>query len=407
MMKHIGLMFPGGGTHYIGMGNVLYRESELAKKIFQEANDILGYDLSKICFQGDLPRLASMEYSQPAIFTASIAAYNVFIAETGIVPQSAAGHSLGEYSALVCSGSLSFADGIRLIKKRGLLLAQMGKGGKAMMAVNKLESCIVEGECEKVIKQNGQVYIAVYNSLLQHVLSGNREDLVQLGKLLENKGASVELLDISTPSHCPLMNDAIESFREELNTCTFSAPSFSVVSNVTGIPYENAGQILESLLKHMVQPVLWQKSMEYMKASGINCFIEVGPRSVLKGLMSYINNEASVYAFDVENDREKMKKDLHVNDPDHTAFIKGCLALVASTKNCNYQLEDYKNTVIKPFAELQQMRVDAETKKITGTKIKKANELLQGILQSKKVSQKEILFVTNGLLNQTGVRTKA
>ncbi|MCW3072738.1 MAG: hypothetical protein JWO44_2628 [Bacteroidetes bacterium] len=403
-MKHIGLLFPGGGTHYVGMGSVLYQESSLAKNIFMEASEVLGYDLSKICFSGELSRLASMEYSQPAIFTVSVAAHAVCIAETGLTPQCAAGHSLGEYSALVSSGSLSFADGIRLIKKRGLLLQEMGKGGKTMMAVNKIESSMVEAACAEIVRNGGQAYVAVYNSTLQHVLSGDKNDLGALGKRLEKMGAFVEMLDIDTPSHSPLMLDAINSFSDELNACKFQMPSYSVVSNVTGKPYTSAAEIPVTLLDHMIRPVQWQQSIKYMCAEGINCFVETGPRSVLKGLMGYINDTVKVYAFDTGNDRQELKNALHVNAPDHRAFLQGCLAIAVSTKNDNVRMDEYKNNVVPSFAALQRLRIAAEEKEVLPAEIKKAHGLLQSILISKCVSAGDAEFLTTGLLNQTGVR---
>jgi [acyl-carrier-protein] S-malonyltransferase len=303
----LALLFPGGGTQYPGMGKALYDSSKIAKELFEEANDILGFNLRRICFEGTLSALSAMNIAQPAIFTVSLAAAKVWMQDTGIQPAFACGHSLGELTALTAAGVFSFEKALSLVHARGILLSEAGQQLNAgMMAVNKMPAAVVEAACEALNNQGAQVYVAVYNSPLQQVVAGNRKDMALLADKLQAAGAETVLLQINTPSHCPLMAAAGNRFREELSACTPGPFSFPVISNVTARPYGQDTDITEMLTRHMTNPVRWEDSITYLKQQDITSAVETQPQAVLKQLMPYITPDIRVYALDVAEDLIKI-----------------------------------------------------------------------------------------------------
>jgi [acyl-carrier-protein] S-malonyltransferase len=308
-MKNIAVLFPGGGTQYVGMGKMLFDKYKIVRELFEEANDILGYNLRKICFEGDLDKLSRMNNSQPAIFTVSVAAYQVLKQETGVLPAFACGHSLGEYTALTCSGALQFSEVLPLVKRRGELLQKAGNDYDAtMMAVSKVSSVLVEEECSVLNENGGHVYVAVYNSDKQQVISGTRRDIAELSAQLAKRGAEPVILNINTPSHCPLMAQAAAEFKSELKQYGYSKPDFPVISNVTGLPYNDSDNVFDMLTQHMVQPVRWLDTINYLVANDIACAIDIGPQAVLKNLIPFITNRITAFAFDAIEDAIAIKQ---------------------------------------------------------------------------------------------------
>lgn len=382
-MESTAFLFPGGGTQYIGMGKEWYDNYTVVRELFEEANDLLGYNLKKICFEGDLNVLSNMNHAQPAVFVVSVAAYHVFRAEADIVPAMAAGHSLGEYAALHTAGVLSLHDSLRLIRKRGALLHEAGATQDAtMMAVSKLDKEVVEDACAKINHSGGHVYVAVYNSPQQHVVSGMRKDIIKLETQLEAMGADVTILNIMTPSHCALMQHAADVFEEELSHYSWGKFSFPVISNVTGKPYTAADNLSEMLVNHMTSPVKWVNIIRYMETSGIRNLIELGPQAILKNLTPYISSGMKAYAWDIAEDVIAAGKQLK----DHGAYIRRCMAIAVSTKNYNDDMEEYGENVVKPFRELEEM---AAQEIMLPEYPDKALYLLETILDYKKVPDKE------------------
>jgi len=301
--ERLALLFPGGGTQYPGMGKALYDSSKTVKELFEEANDILGFNLRRICFEGTLSALSAMNIAQPAIFTVSLAAAKVWMQDTGIQPAFACGHSLGELTALTAAGMFSFEDALLLVHARGILLSEAGQQLNAgMMAVNKVPAGVVEAACKALNSKGAQVYVAVYNSPLQQVVAGNRDDMALLADKLQAAGAETVLLQINTPSHCPLMAAAGRRFSENVRACIPGAFNFPVISNVTAEPYTEDTDITEMLTRHMTNPVRWEDSISYLAKQGIATAIETPPQAVLKQLMPYITHNIRVYALDVAED---------------------------------------------------------------------------------------------------------
>lgn len=301
-------IFPGQGSQYIGMGKDLYTNYRLAREVFQEADEVLGFPLSKLIFEGPEEELNKTVNTQPAILTTSIACWRVLAQEEGFIPAAAAGHSLGEFSALVAVGALSFADAVALVRKRGQLMQEAAPLGTAGMAV------ILGLENEKVVEvcreasSVGIVEPANFNCPGQVVISGLNPALEKAMELAKAAGAKRALpLAVSGPFHSSLMKPAGEGLALELAKITIKDPRVPVMANVTAEYIREKAVIQESLVKQVSSSVRWEESVRAMAASGITSFVEIGPGKVLSGLVKKITKE--VLILNVE-DKASLEKTL-------------------------------------------------------------------------------------------------
>ncbi|APF20204.1 malonyl CoA-acyl carrier protein transacylase [Caldithrix abyssi DSM 13497] len=284
-------IFPGQASQFVGMGKDLYEHFESARRIFDQANEILNFDLKKVCFEGPEEELKQTYITQPAIFVHSMAV-NTLLEEKGLKPDGVAGHSLGEYSALVAAGSLTFEDGLRLVQKRGQLMHESGnKNPGTMAALIGLSAEQVYELCEK-LSDKGIIQPANFNSPGQIAISGQVEVIRQALDVAREMGAKKALeLVVSGAFHSPLMDDARAGLQEALEKTEFKDARVPVYSNVTGGPVTARDEIRHLLFKQLTSPVLWQKSMENMIADGFAAFYEIGPGKVLCGLLKRINRQ--------------------------------------------------------------------------------------------------------------------
>lgn len=286
------LVFPGQGSQFVGMGKDLYKEFSECKDIFDKANDILDFDLKKICFEGPEETLKQTEYTQPALFVHSLAVFEVIKNHEF---QGAAGHSLGEYSALTAAGVFSFNEGLRLVRTRGLLMQESGKRNPGTMAaIIGLSFEEVEKICQTV-SNFGIVQLANFNSPGQIVISGEVSAIQKAIELAKKNGAKLaKELVVSGAFHSPLMNYAYENIADELNKVTFNEPSIPVYSNVSGQRFKDVSEIKTLLIEQMVKPVKWSQLIDSMIQDGNDRFIEVGAGKVLTGLIKRINSNVQV-----------------------------------------------------------------------------------------------------------------
>ncbi len=293
MPKRLALIFPGQGSQYVGMGRDLYQRYPEARALFDEADELLGLGLSKLCFEGPEENLYDTINTQPAILTMSLAALEALRAryhfeEIAFV----AGHSLGEYSALVAGDHISFPDGLRLVRERGRLMKKAGEqrpGG--MVAILGLEAEVVDEACQQASEETGTVVqVANYNSPKQIVISGEREGLQKAMGLLGEKGARRMVpLAVSIASHSPLMESAAEGLHQTMESVVFQEAEAAVIANVTAKPLRNQEDIREELVKQLVSPVRWVDSVRYMLNHGVTTFVEIGPKDVLSSLIKRID----------------------------------------------------------------------------------------------------------------------
>jgi len=284
----IAFLFPGQGSQAVGMGRAFYESSAAARRVFDEANDALGMDLRRVMFEGPEADLALTATTQPAVLTASVAAAAA-CAERGMKPALAAGHSLGEYSALVVAGALSLADAVRVVRRRGeFMQAAVPVGTGAMAAVMGVGLDVVEQVCADAAK--GEVVdIANVNSEQQIVIAGHKTAVERAVMLAKDRGGRKSvLLPVSAPFHCALMSPAAERLADELAKVTVSDPRIPVVRNVDGGLTRTAADVVPFLLRQVASPVRWTACVQRLASEGATALVEVGPGRVLTGLAKRI-----------------------------------------------------------------------------------------------------------------------
>jgi [acyl-carrier-protein] S-malonyltransferase len=284
----IAFLFPGQGSQSVGMGRAFSETSGAAKRVFEEANDALGFDLRRVMFEGPEAELALTANTQPAVLTASVAAAAA-CAERGVTPALAAGHSLGEYSAFVVAGALRLADAVRAVRRRGeLMQAAVPVGTGAMAAIMGVAADVVEQVCADAA-QGDVVEIANVNSELQIVIAGHRAAVERAVALARERGGRKSvLLPVSAPFHCALMAPAAEGLATALARVPVSDPTIPVVRNVDGDVTRHAPDVVPFLLRQVASPVRWTDCVRRLVAEGATAFVEVGPGRVLTGLVKRI-----------------------------------------------------------------------------------------------------------------------
>ncbi len=288
-MTKIAVVFPGQGSQALGMLSDLAAAHPVVEATFAEASSALGYDLWQLVQQGPVEELNKTWQTQPALLAASVAIWRVWQQEKGAEPALMAGHSLGEYSALVCAGVLDFKQAISLVELRGKLMQEaVPEGTGAMYAIIGLDNEAIAKACEE--SAQGQVVSPVnFNSPGQVVIAGNKEAVERAGAACKAAGAKRALpLPVSVPSHCALMKPAADKMAVALDQVTFSQPQYPVVNNVDVKVETQAEAIRSALIRQLYNPVRWTESVEYIAQQGVEQLIEVGPGKVLTGLTKRI-----------------------------------------------------------------------------------------------------------------------
>lgn len=292
MTTKLAIVFPGQGSQSVGMLADLYAEFDIVKQTFTEASDALGYDLWALVANGPEADLNETQRTQPALLTASVAVWRLWQQQGGVQPAYFAGHSLGEYSALVCAGVLSLSDAVKLVEKRGNYMQQAVPAGVgAMSAIIGLDDAAIAAACEQAAQ--GEVVSPVnYNSPGQVVIAGHKAAVERAGELCKAAGAKRALpLPVSVPSHCALMQPAAEKLATDLAALNFNHAVIPVVNNVDVVTTNDAAAIKDALVRQLYSPVRWTETIEWLAAQGVTDVLELGAGKVLSGLIKRINKE--------------------------------------------------------------------------------------------------------------------
>jgi len=304
----LAFIFPGQGSQAVAMLSD-FAQNDIVQQTFKEASDALGYNLWQLVSQGPAEQLNQTNFTQPALLTASVALWRVWQAESEVIPSVFAGHSLGEYSALVCAGVFTLAQGVKLVEKRGeYMQACVPAGVGAMAAVIGLDNQAIIDACAE--SQKDDVVAAVnFNSPGQVVIAGHKAAVERAGKLCKEAGAKRVLpLPVSVPSHCALMADAAQQLAVDLEQITFNKPNINIVNNVDVSIETSSEAIKAALIKQLYSPVRWSETITALGEQGIIQMVEVGPGKVLQGLAKRINKAITCVSFNSADTLNKAKE---------------------------------------------------------------------------------------------------
>ncbi len=303
------ILFPGQGSQIVGMGSEFYNNFEIVKKIFKEADDKLDYKISKIILEGPDDQLKLTKNTQPAILTVSFAIFSVLKNEYNFDFKSTnffAGHSLGEYSALVSADSLKFDDAIYLLSERGKSMQEavpLGKGKMIAVLGSKIEEL---NHLIKDVKEKGVCEIANDNAEGQTIISGDTESINSFQNILKENKKKFIPLNVSAPFHCSLMNDAAEKMKDKINSINFKKPNFDIVCNVTSKPENNPEIIKKLLIQQIYSSVRWRESIINMSKKNVTNFIEIGPGKVLSGMVKRTLKNINCFSINSIDDMKKI-----------------------------------------------------------------------------------------------------
>jgi len=404
LAKKIGILFPGQGAQYIGMGKSLYDNFQVAREIYDKASDILDINLKEICFEGSFSNLNHIENMLPSIYTASVAAFQVLQEEVNIESSFMAGHSLGEYAALTCSGAIDFKDALKLVQKRSIYAREWNKKQNGTMTiVEGLSTNEIEDICSIKSTTDCKAYVACYNNSTQSVICGHQTAIMSVEGEIIKRGGRVTPLLAGIAFHTPLMLEASTQLERDLDNVQLNKLNCQVISNVYARPYHNTEDIKEGLRLQMFHPVQWQSSIQYMVQEGVTDFIDIGPRNIVRSLLDK-SSSYNIYSYHELGEREKLIKDFRKDSSSTLTkdqaelFVKACITIAICTKNNNDSTTEYQQLVIEPYIKLKALLHTGNTLKSIDL-INTAVTYLFEIYEGKQVPIKERFLRINKLLD--------
>ncbi|MEW4327510.1 ACP S-malonyltransferase [Rossellomorea marisflavi] len=409
-MKKVVFLMPGQGAQFAGMGKEICDMYPEVEYVYDLADKVLGTDIKRMCFEGDIDELTRTENTQIAVFLSSVAAFKALDGRYNLEPLCFAGHSLGELTALVCAGSLELESAIRLVRARGIFMQEVSEQfSSKMVAVRNVPLPEIEEQCRTVSVQDHYVAIANYNAPNQIVLTGYKESVdVVVGKLRESGGDEI-IVNVKTPFHTKLMEAAAARFADEVVRHDFKHPAYPVMSNVTGHPHNTEDDIADMLVKQITSPVKWIQTMEYLKNLEEDFLvIDMGPKDILKKLA--LSNEVGVPVFALSHEEDvKTLKQKYLSPKTVVSFISKALGIAVSLKNHNDHHDPllYEQGVVAPYKRLEAIKatIQQQQNHMTLSDQEEIQELVSTIFEAKKTPMKEREERMAGLMSLVQVRT--
>ncbi|AZS16827.1 ACP S-malonyltransferase [Paenibacillus lutimineralis] len=394
MLNKHAIWFPGQGSQRVGMGKALSERHAIVKATMEEANEALGMRLDSLMYEGTMTELTRTDNAQPAILALGVAMYRVYSGEWGYLPAMAAGHSLGEITALTCAGAIAFPDALRLVRRRGELMQEAAASGiGAMAAVNGPSPDVVAKVCMEVsaacVDRSRIVVVSNMNSESQTVISGHKEAVHEASERLSAHGATVIPLQVSAPFHSPLMAPAAAQFAEVLSRVSFGEMDFPVVSSLTGLPYGNTAEITGMLARGLTDPVNWPAVLAFQKSIGVATAVELGPGNVLKRLAPPYG--LRVFAFDDKEDEANLVAASGQTEAYSIELLYRCLAIATCVRNRNWNAVEYEQGVVLPYRGVQQLveRLRETGEQVEEAHVRQALAMLESVFRTKGTSAEE------------------
>lgn len=385
-MKKVAFLMPGQGAQYVEMGRELCEKYPEVESIYDTANEVLGIDIKRICFEGDMNELTRTENTQIAVFLNSVATYRAMKKRYNFEAICFAGHSLGEFSALVCAESIDLESAILLVRKRGQFMQEISESFQSkMVALRNISIQEIEEHCQIVSEKGNYVGIANYNASNQIVITGYKDAVNEVVEKLNELGADEIVVNVKTPFHTKLMQAAADSFREEIKQIEFKQPKYEVIANLTGKPYLEKDDIADMLVKQITNPVKWIQTMEYIKALDVDLIIDIGPKDTVKKLAIHNGIITPTFAAGLNDDLKTLTQK-YLSPKTVVSFVSKASGIAVSTKNYNDNMEAYQEGVVRPYKRIEEIKKLVQNNQIdiSEAEVNEVLSLLNTIFDTKK-----------------------
>lgn len=401
-MHKLGFMFPGQGSQYYGMSTRVYEASYLVRDLFQRASEILNIDVMDLCSNPKTNKLFETQYAQSAILTTSVANYIFLVEQFKRVPEYFAGHSLGEYSALVCAGMIDFEDAVKLVWRRGKLMQEISENRCGIMvALFGVSLQNIEKLCEMYTSCDSIVVVSNINSPKQIVISGHQSAVEKVVEKVLSLGGKAHKLENNAAFHSPIMQPVAEKLQKDIAITSIRSGKGCVISSITGRPYKDEQEVKELLIKQITTVVRWTDTINYICNQGGDVLIDMGPKAILKDINEQIDKLMVVIS--VENKMDIDKLYFEILQDEKYSFLKYCLTTIVCSKNILDDLVIYNSKVVHPYLKIKNLlsELNAENKWPSEEQELEAAIILEAVLMHKGVPVNEQLVRYKKLLDFT------
>lgn len=405
-MEKLCFVFPGQGMQFVQMGKTFYDNYEIAKETFEEASKVLDMNVAKLCFEGTFKELNDFTNMQIAIVTTEVAIYRTYVKNLGVEPQFLAGHSIGEYAALVCAGAIGFADCLKILKKRGELVQRIIDQGIGHMTIVEKISYDILKSILTGSEVAGKVFISCFNSNSQYAICGYEKEMEIVEEQIISVDANISPLMFSPPMHSPLMESIVDEYKIFLQSIDYQMFRKPIIDNITGKPFSKIEEIPEILSNHFINPVRWTDTMECMYKYGITSVVEMSQKQLVSGFIQENQPQIGTYCYGIMKESTSLEKMIK-EDPNYVKDVPNlvgcCLAIIATTQNFNENLDEYKEVtdiykwLLKAYSNQEGQNEESRN----DMEIEAVQKTIRALLV-KKYPMNQIKVLIRNLLEQVG-----